>query len=64
MTDDLIKRLREQVPQGTPLPVCHMLDEAADRIEALTAENERLRAALGELSGNTGKLASRENENG
>ena len=37
MTDDLVKRLRSNRPIPT-LP-----HEAADRIEALTAENERLR---------------------
>ena len=37
---------------------------AADRIEAQAAEIKRLREALGELSGNTGKLPIRENENG
>jgi hypothetical protein len=36
MTDDLVKRLRSNRPIPT-LP-----HEAADRIEALTAENERL----------------------
>ncbi len=40
MTDDLVKRLRSNRPIPT-LP-----HEAADRIEALTAENERLREAL------------------
>jgi hypothetical protein len=40
MTDDLVKRLRSNRPIPT-LP-----HEAADRIEALTAEVERLRHAL------------------
>jgi hypothetical protein len=40
MTDDLVKRLRSNRPIPT-LP-----HEAADHIEALTAENERLREAL------------------
>lgn len=82
MTDDLVKRLRD----NTPLPVCpydrrspdyytapndapcvvcgsinevgapdlctgadtRLFAEAADRIEALTAENERLRATVGD----------------
>jgi len=38
MTDDLVKRLRSNRPIPT-LP-----HEAADRIEALTAENARLQA--------------------
>jgi len=40
MTDNLVKRLRSNRPVPT-LP-----HEAADRIEALTAEVERLREAL------------------
>jgi len=43
MASDLVERLRDQVPQGTPLSVCHMLDEAADRITELEAEVERLK---------------------
>ena len=59
MTDDdkaLVKRLRAGC-----LPMKH---DAADRIEAQAAEIARLREALGELSGNTGKLPIWENENG
>jgi len=39
---DLIERLRHPYPEIAGLAA----DEAADRIEALTAENERLRDAL------------------
>ena len=46
MTDDLVKRLRSNRPIPT-LP-----HEAADRIEALTAENERLRLKLKQASNN------------
>jgi hypothetical protein len=38
--------------------------EYVAKFEAQAAEIERLREALGELSGNTGKLPIRENENG
>ena len=51
---DLVERLRERTsyseillchpPRPAPDRLCH---EAADRIEALEAENERLREALG-----------------
>lgn len=45
--------------------LCRFLNtRPADRIEAQAAEIERMREALGELSGNTGKLLIRENENG
>ena len=47
MTDDLVKRLRDSFVYDqqhyAPDP---LVAEAADRIEALTAENERLREAL------------------
>jgi uncharacterized small protein (DUF1192 family) len=47
MTDDLVKRLRDSCVYNeqhyAPDP---LVAEAANRIEALTAENERLRAAL------------------
>jgi hypothetical protein len=50
MTDDLVKRLRDSFVYDqqhyAPDP---LVAEAADRIEALTAENERLRAALDEV---------------
>ncbi|MFN7185454.1 MAG: hypothetical protein ACK5VE_03675 [Alphaproteobacteria bacterium] len=39
MTDDLVKRLRAHAHWG-------MTEEAADRIEALTAEIDRLRGEL------------------
>ena len=49
MTDDLVKRLRAKVDVGSSLldglPVNPDGPEAADRIEALTAENERLAEA-------------------
>lgn len=47
MTNDdkaLVYELRKFQPDTT------MCNEAADRIEALSAENERLREALGEVS--------------
>ena len=47
MTDDLVKRLRDSFVYDqqhyAPDP---LVAEAADKIEALTAENERLREAL------------------
>jgi|GEM_PF-5044943 len=60
MTDDLVKRLRSGVPCCDPdagngegsyyvEDADETMHEAADRIEALTAENERLRAALSEM---------------
>jgi len=51
MTDDLVKRLRDSFVYDqqhyAPDP---LVAEAADRIEALTAENERLRAALSKIA--------------
>jgi len=55
MTDDLVKRLRDSCVYNeqhyAPDP---LVAEAADRIEALTAENERLRndhaSAVAELN--------------
>jgi len=41
MTTDLIERLLEQVPQGTPIEVCHKLDAAAI---ALAEANAKLAA--------------------
>ena len=53
MTDDLRKRLRAKIDVGSSLldglPVNPDGAEAADRIEALTAENERLREALTDI---------------
>ena len=58
MSDDLVKRLRGQyrvgpdLPSGEPefgfrqFPAPKIQHEAADRITALEAENERLRAIL------------------
>jgi hypothetical protein len=52
MTDNLIKRLRDWVPaeappEGRTAPdAVADMREAADRIEALTAESERRRKAL------------------
>jgi hypothetical protein len=37
--DDLKARLREPVDEGTPVSVCLLLDEAADRIEAMEAHD-------------------------
>ncbi len=46
MTDELVKRLREPwFTNGCE----HYQLEAADRIEALTAENDRLRKALEDI---------------
>ena len=52
MTDDLVEALREGVDGDPNMGLSYANDtmaEAADRIEALTAENERLREALGDL---------------
>lgn len=46
MTPDLIARLREPVDDGTPLTVCHLLDEAADALETLMEHAEALSASL------------------
>lgn len=48
MTDDLVQRLREmgEHPCRVDFPIGADLREAADRIEALEVENERLREAL------------------
>jgi hypothetical protein len=42
MNDELVERLREQRPNGECITVARLMDEAADRIEALTAEVQRL----------------------
>jgi hypothetical protein len=67
VTDDdktLVKRLRWSASGKVGAEQARLERNAADRIEAQAAEIERLREALGELSGNTGKLPIRENENG
>lgn len=46
MTDDLVKELRKAADRNPGNWVCDMCGEAADRIEALEAENERLLEAL------------------
>lgn len=52
MTDDLVKRLREEAADwdepkhSDEVDVRGMLHNAADRIEALTAENERLERSV------------------
>ena len=43
---DLVERLRVAAQYGTDDDAAEMLREAADEIERLRAENERLRAAL------------------
>ena len=43
MTDELVQRLRDFDPH---LHEWEVVDEAADRIKALTAERDRLREAL------------------
>jgi len=48
MIDDLVKRLRVR-PLSVLVNPTAMCSEAADRIEALTAENERLREAGNDL---------------
>ena len=48
MTDDLVKQLRE-VGRDYDFHENALVYSAAARIEALTAENERLRAALGKV---------------
>jgi hypothetical protein len=65
MTDDLVKRLRDGVPCCDPDAgngegsfyvddANETMCEAADRIEALTAEVERLREALESIANNHG----------
>ena len=49
MTDDLVKRLRTKYCCSAWADDCNC-GEAADRIEALTAENERLRGLVEELA--------------
>jgi hypothetical protein len=44
--DDLVERLEAQVPQRTPVSVCHLLDEAAAEIRSLRAQVARLDDAL------------------
>ena len=56
MTDDLVERLRQGVLYGDARlhnPKGHdpLRMEAADRIEALEAENERLESALKRIAG-------------
>ena len=47
MTDELVKRLRSANDESFVETLC---GEAADRIEALTAERDRLRAAIETIS--------------
>jgi hypothetical protein len=49
MTDDLVKRLRD-VGRGYDFHENALVYSAADRIEALTAENERVREALSKIA--------------
>lgn len=44
MSDDLPDRLEAPVPDGTPISVCHLLDEAAAEIRTLRAQLETARA--------------------
>ena len=57
MTDDLLKRLRAKTHDHVTLCKPWLVNpdgpEAADRIEALTAENERLREALAKIADGT-----------
>lgn len=65
MTDDkaLVDRLREEADQWDEPKHADDVDMRG-LLHQAAAEIERLREALGELSGNTGKLPIRENENG
>lgn len=61
MKDDdkaLVKRLRERGPNGGLF--CDWGDRAADRIEALTAEIERLREALWNIAHHTSVRTAQE----
>ena len=51
MTDELVKRLRgDWFGYDVSLKAIDAMDEAAERIEALTAERDRLREALDETA--------------
>ena len=49
MTDDLIARLREPADWAIERPLVELREEAADRIEALSADVLRLQVALHNL---------------
>lgn len=57
---DLIERLRVYRPWDEWGDGCHhvICDEAADRLEALSAENERLRRALEPIKRHADQLAA------
>jgi hypothetical protein len=48
---DLIERLRDMALSAPTIPSCGLCGEAADHIEELEAENERLTAKIKEGSG-------------
>lgn len=48
MTDELVKRLDARAHQGIAATPFNLLMDAKERIEALTAERDRLRALLSE----------------
>jgi len=54
MSDDLVKRLRKG---DTPM-ANHYMDEAADRIEALTAERDEARVAINQIGKCIGVLGA------
>lgn len=47
MQDDLKERLRAQRPEGEPISVARLMDEAADRIAALEAKLAEKDALVG-----------------
>jgi hypothetical protein len=47
MSNDIVERLRFKVPQL--VPIVDTMKEAAEEIERLQADNERLRSALTEI---------------
>lgn len=54
MTSELVERLRAQRPNGEPISVARLMDEAADEIERLTAQlaeaRQAERAAVSEVN--------------
>ena len=65
-SDDLVQRLRERIADTllAGLPYNRDGDEAADRIEALEAENERLEERMGEAYQLAGQIADEYDGNG
>lgn len=52
-TDDIVERLNAQVPLGVPIPICHLLDEAADHITRL---EERCAALEGQVEAGAAEI--------